>query len=221
MVLEIYHEDHHQHTGANVQKEKIVKKGIAFFDFDGTITTKDTLLEFIKFCKGSFRFYFGFLLNSLYLVAFKTKIISNQSAKEKILQYFFSGMPVKEFEKKCQAFTKEMLPLLVRPGASREIEKLKQENYVVVVVSASPQNWIREWADQNGVELIASRLEVKDDRITGKIVGKNCHGEEKVRRILEKYVISDYTTIHAYGDTSGDKPMLALATNSFFKPFRD
>jgi HAD superfamily hydrolase (TIGR01490 family) len=198
-----------------------VKKGIAFFDFDGTITTKDTLLEFIKFCKGNFRFYLGFLLNSPYLVAFKTKIISNQAAKEKVLQYFFRGTSVGDFEKLCQSFTKGKLPSLIRPGALKEISKLKQENYVVVVVSASPQNWIKEWADQAGVELIASRLEVKNDMITGKILGKNCHGEEKVRRIMEKYVITDYTSIHAYGDTSGDRQMLALAHNSFFKPFRD
>jgi phosphatidylglycerophosphatase C len=221
MVLEIHHEDHHQYSGIHVQKEKIVKKGIAFFDFDGTITTKDTLLEFIKFSKGNFRFYLGFLVNSPYLVAYKTKVISNQAAKEKVLQYFFRNMPVDAFEKLCEAFTQKYLPSLIRPGALREIEKLKRENYVVVVVSASPENWIRQWANENGVELIASRLETKEGMITGKIVGKNCHGEEKVRRIMEKYVITDYSTVHAYGDTTGDRPMMALATNSFFKPFRD
>jgi phosphatidylglycerophosphatase C len=221
MVLEIHYEDHHQYPGIHVQKEKIVKKGIAFFDFDGTITTKDTLLEFIKFSKGNFRFYLGFLVNSPYLVAYKTKVISNQAAKEKVLQYFFRNMPVDAFEKLCEAFTQKYLPSLIRPGALREIEKLKRENYVVVVVSASPENWIRQWANENGVELIASRLETKEGMITGMIVGKNCHGEEKVRRIMEKYVITDYSTVHAYGDTTGDRPMMALATNSFFKPFRD
>ena len=40
-----------------------MNKGIAFFDFDGTITTKDTLLEFIKYSRGTMSFYWGFLLN--------------------------------------------------------------------------------------------------------------------------------------------------------------
>ena len=198
-----------------------MKTGIAFFDFDGTITTRDTLLEFIKFCKGNTHFWLGFLLNSPYLAAFKAKLISNQAAKEKVLEYFFRNTPEDAFNQMCEAFTKEDLPRLMRPGALREIQKLKQEGYVVVVVSASPENWIRQWADQNNLELIASRLEIKEGKITGKIVGKNCHGEEKVRRIMEKYVITDYSAIHAYGDTSGDRPMLSLATNSFFKPFRD
>jgi phosphoserine phosphatase len=56
--------------------------------------------------------------------------------------------------------------------------------------------------------------------ITGRIEGKNCHGEQKVIRIQEEYNLSDYQEIYAYGDSSGDKPMLGLATNSFYKPFR-
>ena len=197
-----------------------MKKGIAFFDFDGTITTRDTLLEFIRFCKGTASFYAGFLVNIVSLVAFKAGIISNQKAKEKILRHFFKGMPAADFEDLCERFNSTRLPGLIRPKAVEEIRRLKEEGYVVVVVSASPENWIRQWASAMQVELIASRLEIMEGRITGKIVGRNCHGEEKVRRILEKYVVTDYRAIHAYGDTSGDKPMLSLATHPYFKPFR-
>jgi phosphatidylglycerophosphatase C len=198
-----------------------VKKGIAFFDFDGTITTKDTLLEFIKFCKGSLHFYMGFLINSPYLIAYKIKLISNQKAKEKVLRFFFKNTPVKDFEQHCQRFTKSMLPKLIRPKAIAEIERLKKQSMIVVVVSASPENWIKDWAEEVNVELIASRLEVKENKITGKIMGKNCHGKEKVRRIMEKYTVSDFTEIHAYGDTKGDLHMLSLAHNSFYRPFRN
>jgi hypothetical protein len=62
---------------------------LLFFDFDGTITTKDTLLEFIKFSKGKLNFLSGFLIYSPFLVAYKLGIISNQSAKEKVLATFF------------------------------------------------------------------------------------------------------------------------------------
>jgi phosphoserine phosphatase len=51
-------------------------------------------------------------------------------------------------------------------------------------------------------------------------MGKNCHGEEKVRRILEQHNMSDYEVVYAYGDTAGDLPMMKLAGNSFYKPFR-
>lgn len=197
-----------------------MKKEIAVFDFDGTITTKDTLLEFIKFAKGRLRFFIGFFIKLPYLIAFKLKIISNQSAKEKILQYFFRDTPVEVFKEYCAAFSKHMLPKLIRPNAVEEIRRLQKKNIVVVVVSASPENWIETWALQTEVQLIASRLEITDGKLTGKLCGKNCHGNEKVSRINEKYNLSHHQIVAAYGDSMGDKPMLELAANAYYKPFR-
>lgn len=197
-----------------------MKKKIAFFDFDGTITKKDTLLEFIKFSKGTLGFYLGFIINSPYFVAYKIKLISNQKAKEKILQFFFKGMPLERFRVLCDNFSQQVLPGLIRAKALEEIEKLKRESVSIVVVSASPENWIKKWADDNGIQTISTRLEIKDDKLTGKISGKNCHGEEKVIRIQESYMLSEYETILAYGDSSGDKHMIKLASLGYYKPFR-
>lgn len=197
-----------------------MSKKIAFFDFDGTITTKDTLLEFIKFSKGNAAFYLGFLLHLHYLFAFKFKLISNQLAKEKILIHFFKGYPVEEFKQLCIRFHNKKLPQLIRPKAIEEIKKLQKEDFIITIVSASPENWINPWASQMNVELIASKMDVVDGKITGKICGKNCHGDEKVRRIKELYPLEDFTQVYVYGDSSGDKPMLKLATSGFYKPFR-
>lgn len=213
------HAHHHFYSGIYFQKEKIVKKEIAFFDFDGTITTKDTLLEFIKFSKGKFHFYLGFLFHLPFLIAYKLKIISNQSAKEKILRFFFQDMLVEKFKDHCNDFSKNRLPSLIRPKALQEIKRLKEKNILVVIVSASPENWIQNWAAENNLELIASRLEVSNKKITGKILGKNCHGDEKVSRIIEVFDLSQYKVVAAYGDSKGDKPMLQLATSSYYKPF--
>jgi len=90
----------------------------------------------------------------------------------------------------------------------------------VVIVSASAQDWIKDWCAETGVSMIATKLEVKEGKITGKIEGNNCHGKEKVRRINETYNLSDYNEIYCYGDSRGDKPMLGLGNISFYKPFR-
>jgi phosphatidylglycerophosphatase C len=197
-----------------------VSRTIAFFDFDGTITTKDTLLEFIKFSKGRFRFYLGFALNSPWLIALKLKLISNQKAKEKILAWFFRGNSLPVFQDTCNQFAAQILPGLIRPKALHEIDLLRKKDATIVIVSASPENWIRPWAESNSLELIATRLQVIDLTLTGKIAGRNCHGEEKVARIGESVQLPDYEQIYAYGDTGGDKPMLRLAHHSFYKPFR-
>lgn len=196
-----------------------MKREIAFFDFDGTITTKDTLLEFIKYSKGNFRFWLGFLLHAPYLLAYKLHIISNQFAKEKVLGFFFHNTPVEIFKEYCTAFSSNVLPNLIRPKAVEEIRRLQEKNTTIVIVSASPENWIEHWTAKNHLELIASKLEVIEGKITGRITGKNCHGNEKVSRISAVYDLSQYEVTAAYGDTKGDKPMLQLAKNAYYKPF--
>jgi phosphatidylglycerophosphatase C len=214
------HADHPQYTRAHVQKIEIVSQSIAFFDFDGTITTKDTLLEFIKYSKGRFKFYTGFLLNSPWLIALRLKLISNQAAKERILTWFFRNTPLAEFQQTCNEFAINIIPKLLRPKAVEEIAALRRNGTTIVIVSASPENWIRPWAGSLELNLIATRLQVSKNALTGKITDKNCHGKEKVNRIHELYQLPDYPIVYAYGDSSGDKPMLQLAHTAFYKPFR-
>ena len=195
-------------------------KKIAFFDFDGTITTKDTLFEFIKYQKGWMRFYIGFLVNVPVMAALKLKLAPNQFTKEKVLQYFFKGMALSDFQQTCDLFIADELPSIIREGAINEIKKLQALGFEVVIVSASVENWIKKWSDKVGVQLIATKLETNGNNLTGKINGKNCNGNEKAVRIKSAYDLSQYDEIYCYGDTSGDDAMLALATKAFFKPFR-
>ncbi|HXB42970.1 MAG TPA: HAD family hydrolase [Puia sp.] len=197
-----------------------MKRRIAFFDFDGTISTKDTLLELIKYQKGRFLFYIGFLINVPYLIAYKLKIIPNSTAKQKVLKFFFNKTPLSFFQLQCDRFASSVLPSLIRPKALLEIKKLQKIGTDVVVVSASAKNWLLTWAEEMDVQLIATMLEVKNERLTGMIDGENCHGQEKVNRIEAAYDLSKYDEIYCYGDSPGDEPMLALGTFSFYKPFR-
>lgn len=197
-----------------------MKKRIAFFDFDGTITTRDTLLEFIRFYKGTLHFYLGFLVYSPFIVAYKLGLIPNFVAKQKVLSFFFKGESLDVFQAKCNAFSDEVLPALIRPKALEEIARLKANDVPIVIVTASAENWIRQWAQKQGLGLIGTRLAVDGNKISGKFDGKNCYGDEKVCRIEQEYRFSDYSDIYAYGDSSGDKAMLARATVSFYKPFR-
>ncbi len=195
-------------------------KKIAFFDFDGTITTKDSFLEIIKFQKGKSWFYFGFLLNSPFLVAYKLGLISNQSAKERILRFYFGKTAITQFQQDCDRFAAVELPKLIRAKAQNEIDLLKSKGFEVVIVSASVSNWLSAWGKQNSVAIIGTELEVSSQKVTGKIDGNNCYGAEKVRRIKELFDLSEYNEIYAYGDTKGDLPMLEISTCRFYKPFR-
>jgi phosphatidylglycerophosphatase C len=195
-------------------------KKIAFFDFDGTITTRDSLPEIIKFLKGRTAYYTGILLNMPWFIAYQINLISGDLLKEKILSYFFSGIPENIFQEQCDLFADRILPGLIRPGAVTDIERLRKEGFEVVIVSASAENWIRNFAKQLSLELIATKLQVKNGLITGKIAGKNCKGGQKVISIQERWDLGSYEEIYVYGDSPVDKPMMALATRSFYQPFR-
>ena len=197
-----------------------MQKTIAFFDFDGTVTTKDTMLELIKSAKGKPAYYLGMITLLPYLIALKAGIVTATKAKEKLLSHFFGKMTLTEFNVVCKTFSEKKLPGLIRHTAINKIKEHQQNNHEVVIVSASAENWISGWCMQNNIPYLATRLEIINDKLSGKLSGANCNGEEKVNRIKQSYPLSDYSTIYCYGDTDGDKPMLALADFANYKPFR-
>jgi phosphatidylglycerophosphatase C len=196
------------------------KKKLALFDFDGTITTKDTFIEFIRFYHGNLKFAVGFSVLAPILVLFKLKLIANWKAKEKVLTWFFKGETLGAFSAKCLEFSKHKLPGLIRPKAVATIKGLAAE-YEIVVVSASAEDWIAPWCNDHHLNVLATTLEKKDGKLTGKIAGKNCFGIEKALRIQAKYNLASFDEILSYGDSSGDREMFALSHKYFYKPFRD
>jgi phosphatidylglycerophosphatase C len=215
------HAHHPLHSGIDLQKnEDVMKKRIAFFDFDGTITTEDSLLSFIFFRYGKLRTVLGLLTVSPFYAAYLMKLIPAQKAKEKVLSRFLRNESVEKFDIACNQFAKNFLPTIERQKALKEIKTLQEMGTEVVIISASPDNWLMPWCKQIGVSLICTKLETKNGKLTGRIEGKNCRGKEKVRRILASYNLQEYDEVYAYGDTKGDKPMLGLATFAFYQPFR-
>lgn len=194
-----------------------MSKRLALFDFDGTITTKDSFLEFLKFHKGRLNFLFGFALLSPYLIAMKLRLIPNWKAKEIVLTYFLKGLGEEEVEQVAREFTTEVIPRLLRPKAIEQIKKHQENCDDIYLVSASAENWLKSWCDQIGIKIIGTKLEVIDGKITGKIDGNNCYGQEKVARIKAEINISKYSEIYAYGDSNGDKEMLALADHAYYR----
>jgi phosphatidylglycerophosphatase C len=198
-----------------------MKKKLVLFDFDGTITTKDTLIELLIWYKGPAQFLWGLFTLSPVLAQYFFRIIPNWKAKQILLQHFLGGEELSEFNSHCQTFSQRILPALVRPKALEIIQQYKQHGACIAVISASAENWVGPWCRENELICLATKLEVKEGKITGTFIGKNCFGEEKANRIREHFRLDDYDEIIAYGDSSGDREMLALAHQQFYKPFRD
>ena len=195
-----------------------MREKILFFDFDGTITTKDTLLEFILYSCGKVKFLLGFLLYSPLLILMKFGLYPNWKAKQHVFSYFFRGMKIDDFDSVCRRFAVDCRYLL-RPEAVKDMETAMTEGIKVYVVSASIDNWVQPFFEFGKV--LGTQIDVINGILTGRFMTPNCYGPEKVRRIKE--VLTEprsHYYIIAYGDSRGDKEMLDYADEEHFRPFR-
>ena len=192
-------------------------KKIYAFDFDGTLTTKDTLLEFIRFAKGTVAFGLGFLHYAHLLVLMKLGLYPNWKAKQKVFAHFFKGMTIEEFDAICQEFAASSKHLF-RPKGIETIDKAIDEGAEVLIISASIDNWVQPFFPS--VIVLGTQIEVRDGLLTGHFLTKNCYGEEKVNRLKALYPNRQEYYLTAYGDSRGDKELMAFADESYFKPFR-
>jgi len=194
---------------------------LTLFDFDGTITTDDSLIKFIRFVVGDTKFAIGMVALSPMLTAYKLKLIPNYKAKQYMLSYFFKGMPEEKFMQVANEYSLKHIDTILRPKAMEKIAWHKEQGHKIVIVSASIECWLKPWCDKHGLALIATKLEIKDGRVIGKFLTKNCYGIEKANRVHEQYNLDDYDHIYAYGDSRGDRELLELADEGFYKPFRN
>jgi len=193
-------------------------KNLAVFDFDNTITTKDTLIDFLRFFVGEFKLSWGLLKCSPIILMYKLKIVSNQKAKEFLLKHFFYNLPERELIKFGIEYSDKRLPEILSHEAISRIHFHRKRNDKLVIVSASPTYWFRDWCIKQGfTAVIGTQLEKKDGKMTGKIIGKNCFGEEKLCRLTEEICLRHYNYIYAYGDSKGDLEILNFASESYMK----
>ena len=193
---------------------------IAFFDFDGTITKDDSTAKFIRYFFGDLVFIKGVIILLPTIIAYKLKIVTNNEIKRRLITYFFKGIDIKHFTEKAKEFSLNMIDPLIRKKALDRISWHKSNGDELVIVSASINLWLLPWCEKNKISLIATELEIINNKITGNLISKNCFGPEKVKRILKSYDLSNYDCIYAYGNSRGDYEMLELATEKFYKPFR-
>lgn len=190
------------------------KRVIAAFDFDGTITTKDTLFDFIDFCFGKTRLFIGLLWLSPMLMLYKIGLVKNYKAKEIFLSHFFKGVSVAEFNDKGSLYSKR-IDQISRYDVMEKMNWHLSNGHTVLIISASVKNWILPWANKKGIaDVLSTEIEEKEGRFTGKLFSKNCYGIEKVRRFQELYPKREDYILYAYGDSRGDDELLAFADYS-------
>jgi len=172
------------------------------YDFDDTIFPGDSSMAFYRFCllrhkrmmlrwpKQGLAFFRHYVLHSI-----------EKTAMKEIFYEYFRDIP--DMEKTVSDFW------------AQNLSKVKafypaQKQVDDVIISASPEFFLEPVCKALGIGcLIASQVDPK----TGHHTGKNCHGEEKVRRFRER--LGDADIENFYSDSLSDTPMAMLAKQAW------
>ena len=184
---------------------------LVLFDFDGTITTKDSLPLFLKYTVTKQQYIFKMVKFLPIFILYKLKLIKNDVAKEILIASFFKGIEKSQFQQLASNFSLQVLDTILRDDIYQKfLEHIKSQDKVIVV-SASIKCWIEPWIKKHNVDLLCTELLFEDNRFSGKFSTKNCYGDEKLSRVLEYIDIKQFDKIYAYGDSKGDDAILSIA----------
>lgn len=195
--------------------------GVVAFDFDGTLTTRDSFTTFLKWRAGSARYAQG--MRRLAPAAAGYLFHRNRGRlKAAAAREFLKGVPRERLEADARAFAETFAPRLLRPDALRTWRRWRERRATLVIVTASPDLIVQPFARGLGADLlIGTRLAFDDqDRLTGAFDSRNCRGPEKVTRLQAQFG-PDLRLRAAYGDTSGDREMLKIAEETGYRVFRE
>jgi phosphatidylglycerophosphatase C len=193
---------------------------VVAFDFDGTLTVRDSFTAFLAWRSGPFRYALGLARLApaalLYLVDRDRGRIKAEAVK-----VFLRGMPRQALAASCQAYCEAVWGQMIRPDAEQCWRDWQARGALMVIVTASPEEVVRPFAERLGADVLIGTQLAYDagDRVTGALAGPNCRGEEKVAR-LRRHFGPDLELAAAYGDTAGDREMIALAREKGFRVFR-
>ena len=186
------------------------RPGVAAFDFDGTLARRDTLVPFLRRACGTPR-----VVAATARAALRAR--DRDTLKVGAIGHLFRGRPAAEVDELGRAYVPTLVELL-RPEMVERLRWHRAEGHAIVVVSASLGVYLRPLAGHLGLDaaLAVEMVANGDGVLTGAIVGElNTRGPEKVARLTawagQRFGVGVPFELWAYGDSTGDEELLALA----------
>jgi HAD superfamily hydrolase (TIGR01490 family) len=197
--------------------ETATSTGVAAFDFDGTLVPGDSLRPYLEALIGRRHLGAGMAASAAPMVRSYVSL-GRDGAKVALLRRVLSGVPLARAHAVGIQFGAG-LARRVRPELAERIAWHRAEGHRLLLVSASLTLYLDEFGRRAGFEsVIATRMAVAGDGpgavLTGAIDGANVRAGEKARR-LQALLGDAAAEVWAYGDSAGDREMLAMADHPF------
>lgn len=192
-----------------------MKKKLAIFDVDYTLTKKETLMELFKYVVKRDKRKGVYIPRALFSgLMFVMGIYDEKKVKETFLK-FLHGTDEENFRRIIKEYYENRLSKILYEDGIKMLRKLKNEGYDVYLISASPEFYLMElYAIKEVDVIIGTKFSIKDGKFERRMEGANCKGEEKVRRLKEyldeNNIEVDFEESYMFSDSLSDKPLLDL-----------
>src|SRR5690606_23328517 len=143
---------------------------LSIFDFDGTLTYRDSFVPFLRYAFGNYRF--GLRLAGSASPHYLYGGMTRDQMKVRLIRSFLRGVELPWFEERARAYCELYWSRMMRPLGLKAVAEELAAGRLVTLCSASPAQMLRPFAERLGVGLIGTELEVQDGRLTGEIVGR-------------------------------------------------
>ena len=188
---------------------------IAAFDFDETLTHRDTVVPFLRRVAGDRALALGLLARTHRLAPAAVRRDRN-ALRAVATEQVFRDRPIAEVEEHARAHGDGIVATGLRSDTTGRLAWHRDQGHRVVIVSASYEQYVEIVGEHLGVDaVLATRLDVVGGRCTGRLLGPNCRGPEKLDRLTrwlaDQSLALDDVTLWAYGDSSDDRELLAAA----------
>jgi HAD superfamily hydrolase (TIGR01490 family) len=185
---------------------------VAAFDFDGTLARGDSLLPFLLLVRGRATVGRTLAFMGPRITAALVGWGDRDTAKDDLIARIFGGVPAATVADLGAAYAQQLVARRLRPSMVERVAWHRAQGHQLVLVSASLAVYLEPLGKLLGFdEVFATALEVgPDGLLTGKMLGANVRGPEKAARVTT-WLAGDEHELWAYGDSAGDRDLLALA----------
>jgi len=175
------------------------------FDFDGTLTTRDTLRPLAHYLaeikKERLKLFFFYLL----LILYKLNLIDDHQLKQKFLTIFLNKESLTNVKSIVKCFLADKLESLINLPAFSKLKEHLSMGDRVYLVSANFDFFLEPLIEKWKLSgLISTETEKQNTCLTGKIIGPTCKGKYKVEKVVKKFGAAAMIDMVVYGDNEDD-----------------
>lgn len=193
---------------------------VAAFDFDGTLSRRDTLVPFLAAASGRTRFVRAVGRLGISGARRDVDLRDRDGLKEQLLADLFTGRDEEELRHLGTRYARDLLSDQLRPDVLTRLEDHRRAGHELLFVSASLVYYLEPLAEMLGVDaVLAVEPAVRDGRLTGELVRPNVRAEQKAVRLREWLGAPSAgpipgVRIWGYGNSSGDHELLAMSDHA-------